>query len=99
MSYYKIKTCPDCGKLFEQKSATQVRCRDCQMAMRRAKDQQRAKERYIPKKLRTDPNKCKHKDCIYYPTGSADNTCDYIIRTGHRRGCPVWDCDKYRRRR
>ncbi len=39
-------------------------------------------------------NRRKCKTCKY--RGENDkNGCDYIYITGHRRGCPVEECDKY----
>lgn len=41
--------------------------------------------------------------CIYSgltPGGSIDRiTCDHILITGHRRGCSVEKCDKFKRRK
>lgn len=36
---------------------------------------------------------CKHYDCQYY--SPATGSCDYILFTGHSRGCPATD-DCYR---
>ena len=37
---------------------------------------------------------CKHYGCEYYCPKS--NTCDYMLITGERRGCPPTDdCNKY----
>ena len=47
---------------------------------------------------RDDPDKvclCKHRDCVYMAKQTL-RTCDYMLITGHMRGCPVKDCDKYR---
>ena len=38
------------------------------------------------------------KDCIYFSMNRhySNKSCDYIIKTGKRRGCPAGDeCDKY----
>ena len=37
---------------------------------------------------------CKKKDCRYMAKQNL-KTCDYILITGKRRGCPVENCDKY----
>ena len=37
---------------------------------------------------------CQKKDCVYMAQTGLQ-TCDYMIRTGARRGCPVEKCDKY----
>ena len=38
--------------------------------------------------------RCKKKDCLYIAQTSLP-TCDYFLKTGTRRGCPVESCDKY----
>ena len=40
-------------------------------------------------------NICDKFDCIYHPDTIKQGSCNYIIMTGHRRGCPVEGCDKY----
>lgn len=42
-----------------------------------------------------DCRKCKYSGIV----GMKNVTCDYILRTGHRRGCPADQCDKYEPRR
>ena len=37
--------------------------------------------------------KCQRKDCIY--RAKQLGSCDYILLTGHRRGCSVEECTKY----
>lgn len=39
---------------------------------------------------------CKRKDCMYRGSSSGLHTCDYFLVTGKRRGCPAYDCDKYK---
>lgn len=44
-------------------------------------------------------SKCKKaKSCIYGSTMSGMEICDYIGKEGHSRGCPVKNCDKYKRK-
>lgn len=59
-----------------------------------------------PKKKRHDiedgPNGDRHKcrTCQYRSWGqlrSKGAGCEYILDTGHSRGCPVKDCDKYKK--
>lgn len=38
---------------------------------------------------------CKRKECKYRMKTSGMYTCDYMLITGHRRGCPVENCNKY----
>lgn len=49
--------------------------------------------------LRTDDLErvclCKRTDCMYMANQNHLHTCDYILMTGHMRGCPVEDCTKY----
>ena len=33
--------------------------------------------------------------CKFRAAKTDVNRCDYILITGHRRGCSVKDCDKY----
>lgn len=40
-------------------------------------------------------SKVGHK-CFYKSGNGQNRTCDYIIKTGHRRGCPPEQCDKYK---
>ena len=47
---------------------------------------------------------CKHEDCAYRGhispiNQSTDECCDYLILTGHSRGCPISTCDKYKKGR
>ena len=37
---------------------------------------------------------CKRKDCRYMAKTNLP-TCDYMLMTGMRRGCPVKGCTKY----
>ena len=39
--------------------------------------------------------KCKYSGII----GTNQVVCDFILRTGHRRGCPADKCDKFEPRR
>ena len=49
--------------------------------------------------------KCKQNNCIYKAplgNGGKERCCYYMVITGHSRGCPPDQCDKYktvRRRR
>lgn len=38
---------------------------------------------------------CQKEDCQYRASQNL-KTCDYILITGHMRGCPVQNCDKYK---
>lgn len=40
----------------------------------------------------------KCKTCMYRAADYYENGCDYILVTGHSRGCPVEECDKYERK-
>lgn len=96
MSVYKIITCPDCGKPFERKAPSQVRCHECQSARRRAIDQERYEAKKAQKKKK-DAYVCRRKACKYHTPTGYDYSCNYILVTGHRRGCPVDGCTKYAR--
>lgn len=54
---------------------------------------QHDRERH-PAKHKEPDFKCKRLDCVYLGYGG-DPTCDYLLRTGKRRGCPVENCIKY----
>lgn len=52
--------------------------------------------------METVKEHCKHKDCAYRGhvspmNTSTDETCDYVLLEGHPRGCPISQCDKYRK--
>ena len=50
-------------------------------------------------KTRKTPEKC--EGCTYRQmlgTNQNDTACMYLLMTGHRRGCPVEECDKYEKR-
>lgn len=46
--------------------------------------------------METVAKDCKHADCVYRGTASGVQTCDYILREHHSRGCSISECDKYR---
>ena len=40
---------------------------------------------------------CTRTSCVYHPHKGPDKgTCDYMTITGHRRGCPIVGCTRYR---
>lgn len=42
---------------------------------------------------------CIHEDCVYRAKLTDPGKtffCAYAMRTGHSRGCPISQCDKYR---
>ena len=40
---------------------------------------------------------CTRTDCVYHPHKGADKgTCDYMVITRKRRGCPIVGCTRYR---
>lgn len=46
--------------------------------------------------IRVDKKMCKScKHSSSHSHGSIDVICNYILDTGHRRGCPVGWCNKY----
>lgn len=47
------------------------------------------------KKKPAEKNICMQFDCVYHPDSIKNGSCNYIIITGHRRGCQVEGCDKY----
>lgn len=40
---------------------------------------------------------CTRTDCVYHPhKGPDEGTCDYMVITRKRRGCPIVGCTRYR---
>lgn len=55
-----------------------------------------------PDRIETVAKDCKHKNCVYRGhispiNQSTEECCDYILIEGHSRGCPISECNKYRR--
>lgn len=42
-------------------------------------------------------NSKKCKTCIYRHSASSFICCDYLVIEGHKRGCGVEDCNKYKK--
>ena len=42
---------------------------------------------------------CRHRTCAYRGKIGSTPCCDYILTTGHVRGCSIGKCDKYKRGR
>ena len=40
---------------------------------------------------------CMKTDCAYH--SKSVGSCDYLLIAGHRRGCSIEDCDKYRKKK
>lgn len=40
---------------------------------------------------------CMRTDCAYH--SKSVGSCDYLLIAGHRRGCSIEDCDKYRKKK
>lgn len=81
MAYSRMAICIDCGKGFEQRTISQIRCGECQEKHRKEND------RIRHRKLREEKPKAKAKGCrvmkqCYY--GSATG-CSYSLVTGHTR--------------
>lgn len=94
----EYRICVDCGKTFTAKHLRQVRCPDCQKVRTRERQSEYRKERN--KSLhKHDPNDCrKKKSCKYSGRAGGVPICDYLEKTGERRGCPVEGCTKYKRK-
>lgn len=96
------KYCPACaheGKLIQ----TRKHYREIVAPKRKIERQEGQKRKAQPQKIKRFANKpvneCKRNDCKYHPQDSNPNkgTCDYILLTGRPRGCPVKNCNKYKR--
>ena len=99
--------CKDCGTIFTRKSHKTIRCPECRRQYVLKKEREYSRERYAKLKGTSDPNTpredvrssiCDTKTCarcIYSFSLSGTLACDYILATGHRRGCPAGaGCDK-----
>lgn len=100
-------TCKDCGIIFTRKSPKTIRCPECRRQYVLKKEREYSRERYAKLKGTSDPNMlresvkssiCDTKTCarcIYSSSLYGMLACDYILATGHRRGCPAGvGCDK-----
>lgn len=68
--------CPACGRL-RNLELTKAR----QRAAARKREEQRAADQAL-----ADREYC--RECVYYGSGEYHrNLCDFMLRTGHRRGC------------
>ena len=47
------------------------------------------------RRLAEQENICRRRDCVFHPRTVNKGSCNYIIVTGHRRGCPVKNCSRY----
>lgn len=54
---------------------------------------QRRKKAETTEKKQETIKDCKHPDCYYH----GGKTCDYCLVTGHRRGCPISKCKRYKK--
>lgn len=94
------KICSICGRPFSTLNHQRKYCsEECAMISR----QKKKREAVVNKKNDNigcnDIRSCKHKDCMY--RGKIDNKdcCDYLWTTGHKRGCSIANCDKYKKGR
>lgn len=98
------RTCPICGKVFEPRSPgrKQKYCgEDCRQEAQRANARKRAKKSNPKRPKQAVYNtpfgsRCTHDDCAY--KGKSVKTCDFMLLTGERRGCPADDCTRYKKR-
>ena len=96
------RTCLRCGEFLPAGSSLSRRyCPECSKARNREQTRERAekarKKAYIvyqERKETKDREYCKR--CVFYGSESyGANLCDYILRTGHMRGCkPGEGCTK-----
>lgn len=101
------KICAHCGKEFEiidsSRNSQKYCSRDCynEVAKERSKIYRelngkiKSKE---PQPTKDDGKRCKRYGCLYHPSKTAANSCDYTLVTGKLRGCaPGQDCTCYKR--
>ena len=95
-----IKECKRCGKEFEWSQLNRKYCPECS----KMTYYERNREKKTPKKktpqppgtVNCQPNSAVRKKCKF-ACGTTESTlcCDYLSRTGNRRGCPAEQCDKF----
>lgn len=88
------RTCLRCGQpLPDGCSASRRYCEQCGLERNRELTRERLRKGY-ERKLAEDRERQENRDraycrkCEYYGSESyGGNLCDYMLRTGHRRGC------------
>lgn len=100
MAGYGYAFCIVCGKPFIKKHPTmQIRCPDCQKEYLEMRQRERRKAKR-KNKMKKDPHECTRKgSCFYAGAAGVIKTCDYMVKTGERRPCPVQGCTVYKRKR
>ena len=94
-----MKRCTNCGKLlpdeefYIRRGKRIARCKEC------VKEYQREeyKKKQTKKQKAVSSKKC--ESCIYRTyvgESEMEVACYYIVNTGHRRGCSIEDCNKYK---
>jgi predicted NUDIX family phosphoesterase len=71
--------------------------KDAEKRRKKAYDKKKEQPRSLPYIRIDDIDRvclCKRTDCMYMANQNL-HTCDYILMTGHMRGCPVEGCTKY----
>ena len=102
-----MNTCRICGKEFESVQSKAVYCCHlCRMEGRRQISAEwakahRGKKKPVKPVVITNPNavRCTEavkKKCKYGAYNASSWTCDYILKTGQRRGCLGEACDKFK---
>lgn len=98
------RRCDDCGQIYMQKAAKQVRCEECQKKhlakrVKEREDLKLKKTDYKAWKIKHDPNVCnKVKKCEYGTLCGGTWICDYREIEGRKRPCPVKGCTEFRRK-
>lgn len=91
--------CEDCKKLYLKKHPKSVRCPECQKEYNRVRQREYYREK-ARVEVQKDPHICaRAKSCEYGGTLSGCSCCDYMLKTGHKRPCPVKGCTEYKRKR
>lgn len=98
------RRCDNCGKIYTQKTAKQVRCAECQKEhlAQRAKerrDQQLKARDYQAWVSKHSSTECRRvKLCRYGVLCGGMWICDYMGAVGHKRPCSVKSCTEFRRK-
>ena len=93
-----MKRCTKCGRelpdeeFYMRRGKRAARCKDCMKDYQKKNYKRKKRE----KKKTNGSRRCER--CVYRTyIGESEQeiACYYIEHTGHRRGCPVENCDKY----
>lgn len=97
------RTCLRCGRpLPPESSQSRTYCEECGKERNREltrRREEKARQTYAAalQEKHNEEDRAYCRGCAYYGSENyGNNLCDYIIRTGHRRGCKAGvGCEKF----